>query len=83
VLKKRILRRCWRQGVKGRRSAGFRGFYNIFQSINGSFSNVNFPVLRLITSIPLAASVVEICFSQVWGYSSLRIVLVIKGLSHV
>lgn len=46
---------------------GIYGFYNIFQSINPSFSNVNFPVLRLITSIPLAASVVEISFLPKYG----------------
>lgn len=46
---------------------GICGFYNIFQSINPSFSNVNFPVLRLITSIPLAASVVEISFLPKYG----------------
>ena len=52
-------------GIVGERagdSQEIRAFYNIFQSINPSFSNVNFPVLRLITSIPLAASVVEISF---------------------
>ncbi len=57
-------------GIVGERagdSQEIRAFYNIFQSINPSFSNVNFPVLRLITSIPLAASVVEISFLPKYG----------------
>ena len=57
-------------GIVGERAGDsqvIRAFYNIFQSINPPFSNVNFPVLRLITSIPLAASVVEISFLPKYG----------------
>ena len=54
-------------GERAGDSQVIRAFYNIFQSINPSFSNVNFPVLRLITSILLAASVVEISFLPKYG----------------
>ncbi len=57
-------------------------FYNIFQSINPPFSNVNFPVLRLITSIPLAASVVEISFLPKGLFITTHCIGN-KGLSHV
>ncbi|WP_446916310.1 hypothetical protein, partial [Klebsiella pneumoniae] len=62
VLKKRMPRALAALRGSAGDPQGICGFYNIFQSINPPFSNVNFPVLRLITSIPLAASVVEISF---------------------